>query len=61
MVTPVETRWNSSLMMIKSVLQLQPALESVKESTDSRLQALIPEKDDFELLESIVPYITNNL
>lgn len=62
MVTPVETRWNSCLMMIKSVLQLQQALERVKEcthrSTDSRLQALVPERDDFELLQSIVPILS---
>ena len=42
MITPVETRWNSSLMMMRSILQLRPALEAVKEcthrSTDSRLQ-----------------------
>ena len=61
MITPVETRWNSSLMMMRSILQLRPALEAVKEcthrSTDSRLQFLIPERDDFELLESIVPIL----
>jgi hypothetical protein len=62
MVTPVETRWNSSLMMMRSVLQLRPALEAVKEcthrSTDARLQYLVPEKEEFELLESIVPILT---
>ena len=31
--------------------------EFTQRSTDSRLQSLIPEKDDFELLESIVPIL----
>ena len=62
MVTPVETRWNSSLMMMKSVIQLRPALEAVKEcthkSTDSRLQEIIPEQEDFDLIDSIIPILS---
>ena len=61
MVTPVETRWNSALMMMKSVIQLRPALEAVKEcthkSTDSRLQDLIPELEDFDMIETIIPIL----
>ena len=62
MITPVETRWNSYLMMMRSVVQLRPALEAVKDcthrSTDTRLQDLIPSFDDFDLIESIVPILT---
>ena len=62
MIQPVETRWNSTLMMIRSVTQLRLALEAIKDSThkstDSRLQALIPEAEDFELMEAITPILT---
>ena len=61
MITLVETRWNSSLKMMRSVIQLRPALEATKEctqrSTDSRLQELIPETQDFEIIESIIPIL----
>ena len=62
MITPVETRWNSSLMMMRSIIQLRPALEAVKEcthkSTDSRLQDLIPDSEHFDLIESLIPILT---
>lgn len=62
MITPVETRWNSTLMMMKSVVQLRPALEAVREcthkSTDSRLQELIPEQEDFDLVDCIIPILS---
>ena len=49
-------------MMIRSVTQLRLALEAIKDSThkstDSRLQALIPEAEDFELMEAITPILT---
>ena len=62
MITPVETRRNSTLMMMKSVVQLRPALEAVREcthkSTDSRLQELIPEQEDFDLVDCIIPILS---
>ena len=61
MITPVETRWNSSLHMMKSVIQMRSALEEIKESTRStevKLQELIPESDDFDLIETIIPILT---
>ena len=43
-------------MMIRSVTQLRLAIkDSTHKSTDSRLQALIPEAEDFELMEAITP------
>jgi hypothetical protein len=57
-ITPVETRWNSILMMCRSILSLRPALENIKEdhskSTDLRLQSAIPEPEEFDLIGSII-------
>ena len=62
MIQPVDTRWNSCLMMMKSVLQLRPALEAIKDSThkstDTRLQDLIPEVEDFVYLETLIPILS---
>ena len=62
MISPVETRWNSSLKMMKSVIQMRSALEAIKEcthrSTDSRLQDLIPENRDFDIIETIIPILS---
>ena len=63
-ITPVETRWHSTLMMIKSILQMRPALEAIKSDrpmksdksvgSDPKLQDAIPDPEEFDLLESIV-------
>ena len=62
MITPVETRWNSSLKMMRSVVQMKAALEAIKEcthrSTEKKLQDLVPEVNDFEIIESIIPILT---
>ena len=62
MISPVETRWNSTLKMMRSVIQLRPALEAIKDcthrSTDSRLQALIPESHDLDMIETIIPILS---
>ena len=62
MISPVETRWNSSLKMMKSVIQMRSALEAIKEcthrSTDSRLQDLIPENRDLDIIETIIPILS---
>ena len=61
MISPVETRWNSTLKMMQSVIQLRPALEAIKDcthrSTDSRLQGLVPESQDFDIIESVIPIL----
>ena len=61
-IQPVETRWNSILMMILSIIQLRPALEGIRESTsrstDPHLQELIPESDQFDAIESLVQVLS---
>ena len=51
-IAPVETRWNSSLMMMRSILQLRPALERVREdfskATDAKLRGAIPTTEEFD-------------
>ena len=46
-------------MMMRSVLQLRPALEAIKESThkstDTRLQELIPEVEEVVFIKSLIP------
>ena len=45
--------------MMRFVLQMRPALEAIKECThrsiDSRLQELIPDYTDSEIIDSITP------
>ena len=55
----------NTYMCIKSILQLRPALEAIKADrpqktdksvgSDPKLQAAIPEPEQFEILEAIVP------
>ena len=58
MIQPV----NSTLMMMRSVLLLRRALEAIKDSihpsTDKRLQALVPEEEDFNRIEIMIPILT---
>ena len=65
---PVETRWNSLLLMIKNVIHLKPCLLSIKHdprdieterrSKDSTLVPVIPEERDFDLLEKMIRLLT---
>ena len=62
-ITPVDTRWNSLLMMMRSILHLQLPLEAIKDNArdardNPKLVELIPEQADFELLAKIVPLLT---
>lgn len=61
-IQSVDTRWNSTLMMIRSIVQIRAALEAIKmassRSTPIALIELIPEVEDFELMESIIPILT---
>ena len=61
-ITPVETRWNSLLMMIRSIIHLQIPLESIKENPrdikeNPKLVDAIPDREDFEILKNIVPIL----
>ena len=63
-IAPVETRWHSTMMMIKSIIQLRPALEAIKMDrpqkgdktigTDPKFQAVIPPHEHFDILEGIL-------
>jgi hypothetical protein len=61
-IQSVDTRWNSTLMMIRSIVQLRPALEAIRiasaRSTAQGLIDLMPDTEDFQLLESIIPILT---
>ena len=61
-ITAVDTRWNSSLFMAKSIHLLRPALESIGEGrfddlekTDPKLKNLIPSPTSFQVLEQVIP------
>ena len=59
---PVDTRWNSLLMMMKGVLHLKPALQKIKfdmRERDGPLEVLIPDDDEFQLIAKIVPLLTS--
>jgi hypothetical protein len=63
-ITPVDTRWNSTLMMIKSINLLRPALESLsagryeeEDKTDVKLKAAIPSAVSFEIIEQVIPIL----
>ena len=60
---PVDTRWNSLLMMFRGVIHLKPALLSIKYDArervkDSPLKGLVPEEIDFDLIKKLVPLLT---
>ena len=61
MIQPVDTRWNSMLMMIRSVVKLREALEGIRDggrANDANLIELIPTQESFDLLDSIIQVLT---
>jgi len=61
-ITDVNTRWNSTLFLIRSISEMKPALHSLKEGrfedtdkTDKNLKQKIPSAKTFEIIESIIP------
>ncbi len=62
-ITPVETRWNSILMMMRSICQLRPALENIRDDDRAKpdcpkLMEIIPTEEQFNLVETIIPILT---
>ena len=59
---PVDTRWNSTLFMLRSLVRMQKPLLAVKychrPSTDRKLQKIIPPEEDYTLMEEIIPTLT---
>ncbi len=63
-ITPIKTRWNSKLMMIKSVSDLRPALESIRDErfedtdkSDPKFRSCIPSSTSFDVIEQIIPIL----
>jgi hypothetical protein len=61
-ITDVETRWNSTMFLLRSIHQLRPALESLQEGkyeeldkTDAKFKTMIPSPLTFEIIAQIVP------
>ena len=61
-ITDVDTRWNSTLFLIRSISQMRPVLQSLKEGrfedqdkTDKNLKQKIPSDQTFDIIESIIP------
>ncbi len=61
-ITDVDTRWNSTLFLIRSVSEMRCALESLKEEryeesdkTDAKFKTLIPSALSFQIIEQIIP------
>jgi len=64
LITDVETRWNSTMFLLKSVHQMKLALVSIKEETyeeidktDPKLKQMIPCEQTFEIIEQILPIL----
>ena len=61
-IAPVPTRWNSLCMMLESVISLQKPLGSTSEfpgKDKADLAKVIPDEEDFNLIEKILPTLTN--
>nr|XP_047145612.1 uncharacterized protein LOC124818636 [Hydra vulgaris] len=56
-IAPVETRCNSILMMMRSILKLRPALERIRENfskgTNPKLREKIPTSEEFEQVNEL--------
>ncbi|XP_047145612.2 uncharacterized protein LOC124818636 [Hydra vulgaris] len=61
-IAPVETRCNSILMMMRSILKLRPALERIRENfskgTNPKLREKIPTSEEFEQIVAIIGPLT---
>jgi hypothetical protein len=55
-IKPVETRWNSHFYCLESVFSMKQALLKLKfEPRDEKLSNIIPNEEQFELLEALLP------
>ena len=67
-ISPVDTRWNSTMLMLKSIYLLRPVLESLQEGryketekTDVKFKNLIPSSTSFQIMEQIIPILEKAL
>jgi hAT family C-terminal dimerisation region len=56
-VQPAHTRWNSIAFMIKTLLELKPALEEIRDSSDYNVAEYIPDDHTFEIIKYMLPYM----
>ena len=61
-ITHTETRWNSMLMMLISIMHLRSPLRRIAKNLDdhenySKLVMAIPSEDSFKVLEKVIPVL----
>jgi len=63
-IRDVDTRWNSTLFLLRSIAKMRPALESLKEGrfedndenkTDAKFKSMIPSPLTFQIIEQVIP------
>jgi hypothetical protein len=66
LITDIETRWNSTMFLLKSVHQMRPALQSIKEETfeeidktDGKLKQLIQSQQTIDIIEQTCQFWRN--
>ena len=59
-ILPVKTRWNSTLMMIESIVRMRRPLSSIRDNPGSdpnKFAPAIPSEDEFDLFDEILPIL----
>ena len=59
-ISPVKTRWNSTLMMIESIVRMRRPLSSIRDNPGSdpnKFAPAIPSEDEFDLFDEILPIL----
>ncbi|XP_065645917.1 uncharacterized protein LOC136076482 [Hydra vulgaris] len=59
-ITPVKTRWNSTFMMLESIVKMRRILSSSRDipgKDDTKLALVIPSEDEFNLYDKILPIL----
>jgi len=61
-ITDVDTRWNSTLFLIRSIFEMKAALESLREGrfedtdrTNKKFKSMLPCAQTFDIIEAIIP------
>ena len=62
LISYTETRWNSCLRMMRSIVKMRVPLESIRDSgntkTPAALMECIPSSDEFNIVERLLPGLT---
>jgi len=60
----VDTRWNSTLFLLRSIAKMRPALDSLREGRfedneenkiDAKFKSMIPSPLTFQIIEQVIP------